>query len=231
MRIVETFRSIQGEGTWAGCPCIFVRLGGCNLRCAWCDTPYAQGDDGTEQTVAQVVESALALGSGPVCVTGGEPLVQASTPDLVRALIAAGRNVQVMTNGTIPLTSLPREATLVVDVKTPWSGESSEMQGAGGRAPDRFDLPQPRDFHRDNLAWLSRRDEVKFVVRDRREFEWAALWAEKHGLFDRVGAVLVGAAWGELETGVLADWILESRLPLRLNLQWHKLLWGGGTRR
>lgn len=231
MKVVEVFRSIQGEGTQAGRPCTFVRLGGCNLHCAWCDTPYARGEGGRDLDVGGAVAEALALGPGLCCVTGGEPLLQPEAPALVRALLQAGRDVQVMTNGSLPLHAVPAEAILAVDIKTPWSHGTETGTSAGGRSPDRVDLPEPPHFDRGNLARLSRRDEVKFVVRDRREFEWAARWAEKAGLFDRVGTVFAGPAWGEIDPAVLAEWILESRLPLRLNLQWHKVLWGKDTRR
>ncbi len=231
MRIVEIFRSIQGEGTRTGEPCTFVRLAGCNLHCAWCDTPYAQDVAGVVKTIPEIVAETLLAGTGSVCVTGGEPLLQPGTPDLVRALLAAGREVVVMTNGSLPLHALPPAASLVVDIKTPWAHESANNSVHGSRAADRVDLPEPPHFDRSNLQRLSKRDEVKFVVRDRREFEWAALWADRVGLFDIAGTVLAGPAWDELDAGTVADWILESGLPIRLNVQLHKILWGPGTRR
>jgi 7-carboxy-7-deazaguanine synthase len=231
MQIVEIFRSIQGEGTRTGEPTTFVRLAGCNLHCTWCDTPYAQGGTGVERSIPQIVAEVAASGPGLVCVTGGEPLLQVATPDLVRALLSVGRGVQVMTNGSLLLHAIPLAATLAVDIKTPWSHESVDSAIPAGRAPDRGDLPAPPHFDLANLRRLSKPDEVKFVVRDRREFEWAALWADRVGLFDTVGTVLVGAAWDELDAATVADWILESRLPIRLNVQLHKMLWGTGTRR
>jgi len=231
MRIVEIFRSIQGEGTRTGEPCTFVRLAGCNLQCAWCDTPCAQDVAGVVKTIPEIVAETLSAGTGSVCVTGGEPLLQPGTPDLVRALLSAGREVVVMTNGSLQMHAIPPAAILAVDIKTPWAHESASNTVPGGRAPDRVDLPEPPHLDRSNLQRLSKRDEVKFVVRDRREFEWAALWADRVGLFDIVGTVLVGPAWDELDAGTVADWILESGLPIRLNVQLHKILWGPGTRR
>ena len=257
MKVVEVFRSIQGEGTQAGRPCVFVRLAGCNLRCAWCDTPYAQDGAGEEVPRADVVARALAAGPGMCCVTGGEPLLQPDAPDLVRALLEAGRDVQVMTNGSLPLHAVPREAVLAVDVKTPWAAHGAVRDFAAdspriGRGPDeiRSDTPAsgagatgqsaaapapadppPPHFDPSNLSRLSRRDEVKFVVRSRPEFDWACRWAASVALFDRVGTVFAGPAWGAIDAGTVADWILESRLPLRLNVQWHKVLWGADTRR
>ncbi len=257
MKVVEVFRSIQGEGTQAGRPCVFVRLAGCNLRCTWCDTPYAQDEAGEEVPLADVVTRVLEAGPGMCCVTGGEPLLQPDAPDLVRALLAAGRDVQVMTNGSLPLHAVPREAVLAVDVKTPWAhagtvraftgAPSRTVHAPGGIRPDTpafrtgatgpgaaasapANLPPPH-FDPSNLSRLTRRDEVKFVVRDRGEFDWACQWAASVGLFDRVGAVFAGPAWGSIDAGTVADWILDSRLPLRLNVQWHKFLWGAATRR
>lgn len=232
MKIVEIFRSIQGEGTQAGRPCTFVRLGGCNLRCTWCDTPYAQANAGEDRTVEQAVGRVLALGDGLACVTGGEPLLQPEAPDLVRALLASGLEVQIMTNGSLPLNRVPREAILAVDIKTPWS-HALPAQATAPRTDDECPagLPGPPHFDPSNLSRLSRTDEAKFVVRDRREFDWASRWAVSVGLFDRLGTVFAGTAWGSVEPGEVADWILASGLPFRLNLQWHKVLWGSGTRR
>jgi 7-carboxy-7-deazaguanine synthase len=226
MRIVEIFRSIQGEGTQAGRPCTFVRLAGCNLRCAWCDTPCGQDvAGGDERALPDVVAAALAGGTPLLCVTGGEPLLQPGCPELVGALLAAGRDVQVFTNGSLPLDVLPAAASRVVDVKSPWAHRQDLPDGV--LPPD---TPPPH-FRTANLAALGPRDEVKFVVRDRREFDWAAAWAGSSGLLDRAGTVWIGAAWGLLDPARVADWILASRLPLRLGLQWHKILWGAGTRR
>lgn len=224
MRVIEVFRSIQGEGTRAGEPCAFVRLAGCNLCCAWCDTPHAL-EDGTEVSVADLASRITAMRTRLVCVTGGEPLVQADTPTLVARLLDAAHDVQVMTNGSLPLAALDPRASRVVDVKSPWSGDAS--------VPSAHPLPPlpPLGLDPANLERLAARDEVKFVARDRAEFDWFVDWSDRVGLHDRVGTVLVGPAWDLLAPGTLADWILDSGRPFRLNLQLHKLIWGAGTRR
>jgi 7-carboxy-7-deazaguanine synthase len=224
MRVIEAFRSIQGEGTRTGEPCAFVRLAGCNLRCAWCDTPHAL-EDGTETDVDALVARVAAMRTRLVCVTGGEPLLQPDTPALVARLLDAGHDVQVMTNGSLPLSALDPRAARVVDVKSPWSGD--EAVPAGHPLPP---LP-PAGLDPANLDALGPRDEVKFVARDRAEFDWFVAWADRVGLYGRAGTVLVGPAWGIVAPGTLADWILDSGRPIRLNLQVHKLIWGAQTRR
>jgi len=224
MRVFEVFRSLQGEGTQAGRPCVFVRLAGCNLRCPWCDTVRAQdGASGIERDWRDVKEQVLALRTPFACLTGGEPLLQEDSADLVRALVDEGLTVQVFTNGTRYLGVLPPGAGRVVDVKTPWV-HRPDLAWQSGEP-----LPPPPHLHPGNLACLGSRDEVKFVVRDRREFLWALAWADASGLWERVGAVLVTPAFGALEPAVLADWVLESGRPLRLGLQWHKVIWGPET--
>lgn len=224
MRVIEAFRSIQGEGTRTGEPCAFVRLAGCNLRCAWCDTPHAL-EDGTETDVEALVARVAAMRTRLVCVTGGEPLLQPDTPALVARLLDAGHDVQVMTNGSLPLSGLDPRAARVVDVKSPWSGD--EAVPAGHPLPP---LP-PAGLDPANLDALGPRDEVKFVARDRAEFDWFVAWTDRVGLYGRAGTVLVGPAWGIVAPGTLADWILDSGRPIRLNLQVHKLVWGAQTRR
>lgn len=224
MQVIEAFRSIQGEGTRTGEPCAFVRLAGCNRRCAWCDTPHAL-EDGTETGVDALVARVAAMRTRLVCVTGGEPLLQPDTPALVARLLDAGHDVQVMTNGSLPLSSLDPRAARVVDVKSPWSGD--EAVPAGHPLPP---LP-PAGFDLANLDALGPRDEVKFVARDRAEFDWFVAWADRVGLYGRAGTVLVGPAWGMVAPGTLADWILDSGRPIRLNVQVHKLIWGADTRR
>ncbi|MBL6975548.1 MAG: radical SAM protein [Deltaproteobacteria bacterium] len=222
MLVSEIFESIQGESTRCGEPTVFVRLAGCNLDCHWCDTRHAR-DGGMDMTAEDVLERALAPGIGQVCVTGGEPLFQADTPDLLEALLTADRTTVLMTNGSLPMDRVPEAVFKVVDVKTPWSH---------GTAPGDVDEHRPPPHFLDhNLSYLGRGDEVKFVVRNRAEFQWATDWARHAGLFQKVHAVLVGPAWGELDPATLVEWMRESGLPLRLNLQWHKFIWGSDTTR
>lgn len=223
MRVVEVFRSIQGETTRAGEPCAFVRLAGCPIRCAWCDTRYAW-DGGREASVEDVVERVLALGQRVACVTGGEPLASPDAPVLLRALLAAGHDVVLMTSGAMPLGEVPPGVSIVADVKSPWVHEPMAPNDPRPGA-------SPPHFLASNVKRLGRADEVKFVVRSRVEFDWACAWASSVGLFDRVRAVLVGPAFGLIDAADVAEWVLDSRLPLRLNIQVHKLLWGEGTRR
>ena len=223
MKVSEVFRSLQGETTRAGEPAVFVRLAGCNLDCTWCDTAHAQSG-GRPMSIARILAAVEALPPTPlVCVTGGEPMIQRDTPALLAALLGAGRDVQLMTNGSVALDLVPAGVSRVVDVKSPWA-HRGDLPPPGGPviAPPHL-LPS-------NLALLGPPDEVKVVVRTRPEFDWAAGWLESAGLFGRVRAVLVAPAWGHLEPALLADWILESGLPIRLNLQVHKMLWGGDTR-
>ncbi|NOZ01519.1 MAG: radical SAM protein [Deltaproteobacteria bacterium] len=221
MNVFEIFASIQGESTRAGEATVFVRLAGCNLDCAWCDTPLARTGAGTSMGMERIIKEALAPGLPQVCVTGGEPLLQKETPELLNRLVASGRTTVLMTNGSLPFGRVPEGVVKVVDIKTPWVHDNP---------PETSDaLMRPPHFPESNLGLLGPMDEVKFVVRSRAEFEWICEWSRSMGLFDRVAAVLVGPVWGELDPGVLVDWMIEARLPLRLNLQWHKIIWGEDT--
>ncbi len=222
MTVAEVFPSLQGEGRRAGEPTAFVRLAGCNLRCSWCDTTHAWSG-GTPMTVAEVVEAALGLGLPRACVTGGEPLLDPETPALLAALLDAGLHVTLMTNGSLPLDPVPAAVHKVVDIKSPWAHSP-------GVPPAPLEPPPPH-FHRGNLALLTPDDDVKFVVRDRTEFDWALRFADREALYERAGAVFVGPAFGLLDPALLAEWVLASRRPLRLHLQLHKVLWGPDTRR
>ncbi|MBM4394978.1 MAG: radical SAM protein [Deltaproteobacteria bacterium] len=227
MRVAEVFRSIQGESTRAGEPCTFVRLAGCPLRCAWCDTRHAwEGgrEVSAEEAVREVAATGAVPGVGHVCVTGGEPMADPDAPCLLAALAAAGHDVVLMTSGTFPLDAVPGGVRIVMDVKTPWVREAAPPADPRPGAP-------PPHLDPSALARMGPGDEVKLVVRSRVEFDWACAWAASAGLFGRVGAVLVGAAWGVAEPRDVADWILASGLPIRLNVQWHKVMWGEGTRR
>jgi len=218
MVITEIFKSIQGEGTRAGLPCIFVRLTGCNLRCVWCDTEYAF-HGGTKFALDEVLEKVRRLaGDGPgrvslVEITGGEPLLQPETPVLAEKLLKAGYTVMIETSGERFIGALPREVIKIVDVKCPDSGEA-----------DTFDLA--------NLDALGPNDEIKFVIASRRDYDFARDFAEKHQLAARVRQVLFSPVfadpagrWPGLTARELAEWILADALPVRLGLQLHKFIW------
>lgn len=228
MIITEIFKSIQGEGTRAGLPCIFVRLTGCNLRCKWCDTAYAfYGGTkyGLDQVIAKVDELAgVAEPSGGksavrlVEITGGEPLLQRETPELALQLLDSGYTTMIETSGERFIGTLPREVIKIVDVKCPDSGE-------GGT----FDMA--------NLEALSGRDEVKFVVASRRDYEFAREFTREHKLNERVNQVLLSpvfpdaaGAWSGLDARELVEWILADQLPVRLGLQLHKFVWDPATK-
>jgi len=221
LRVSEIFHSIQGESTRAGRPCVFVRLAGCHLRCRYCDTTYAFRG-GQRTTVEEVLERVKACGTTLVEVTGGEPLLQKGAPLLIRRLCDEGFETLVETSGACDIDLADRRAVRVMDVKTPGSGEC-----------DRMDW--------DNIERLTRRDEVKFVLCDRADYEWARTVVRERDLPRRVGAVLfspvveqpgdadVAGAKG-LALRDLAGWILEDRLPVTLQIQLHKLIWGPATR-
>jgi 7-carboxy-7-deazaguanine synthase len=229
MLVTEVFRSIQGESTRAGLPCIFVRLTGCNLRCVWCDTAYAFYG-GTRMSVDEVLgrvqdlaQPSDAAGSGSeaislVEVTGGEPLLQPEVHPLIERLLADGYTVLLETSGERPIAALPREVVKIVDVKCPDSGECGT-------------------FRMENLDTLDRKDEVKFVLASRRDYEFARDFTREHDLSRRVRQVLFSpvhadpaGAWAGLEPRQVADWILSDGLPVRLGLQLHKLIWDPAAR-
>jgi 7-carboxy-7-deazaguanine synthase len=218
MVITEIFKSIQGEGTRAGLPCIFVRLTGCNLRCTWCDTAYAFYG-GTKHTLDEIlvkVRTLAGTGVGRVSlveITGGEPLLQPETPELAEKLLAENFTVMIETSGERFVGALPGNVIKIVDVKCPDSGEG-----------DTFNL--------ENLAAVGRDDEIKFVIASRRDYEFAREFTAQHGLAQRVRQVLFSPAfpdpagtWPGLSARELTEWILADALPVRLGLQLHKFIW------
>jgi 7-carboxy-7-deazaguanine synthase len=205
VRVTEIFRSIQGESTRAGFPCAFIRLTGCSLRCVWCDTAYAFSG-GEDVPVSEVVERVVALGTDLVEVTGGEPLEQEGVYPLMERLLERGMTVLLETGGHVPLDRVDPRVVKIVDVKAPGSG----MMAAN--------LPE-------NLEGLGARDEVKFVLADRRDFEWALDFVADRDL-DRRHVVTFSPVWESLPAADLAGWIRDSGRPIRLGLQLHKLLWG-----
>lgn len=211
VRVTEIFHSIQGESTRAGLPCTFVRLTGCPLRCVWCDTAYAFRG-GTRMTIDEVLETVAGKGCRLVEITGGEPLVQPGAPVLAHRLLDDGYTVLVETSGALDVGVLDDRVHRIMDLKCPGSGEEHRNLWS-------------------NLDHLTGRDEVKFVVADLADFEWAAAVIGRHGLAERVrdgslGALLVSPVWGMSELDELATAILESGLPVRFQTQLHKHIWG-----
>jgi 7-carboxy-7-deazaguanine synthase len=214
LRVIEIFRSIQGESTLAGLPCAFVRLAGCNLRCRWCDTRYAAEGEGETMSVEEIRRQAGKLSTGLVCVTGGEPLLQEHTPTLVQQLLEDGQHVQVETNGSRHITVLPKGASRVMDVKCPASGESGSTLES-------------------NFEALGGGDELKFVIATRRDFDWACQMVRRRNLTDLCPVLFSPASLpgdAELTPRKLAEWILSTDLPVRLQLQLHRILWPNADR-
>ena len=210
LRINEIFFSIQGESTWAGRPCAFVRLTGCDLRCSWCDTEYAF-HEGRTMAVEEVAAQLLGYGCDLVEVTGGEPLLQAGVYPLIVRLLDMGTTVLVETSGASDVSRLDVRAIKVMDLKCPGSGESARNLWS-------------------NLEHLTPRDEVKFVIADRADYEWARDVLRRDNLAPRVNAVLMSCVFGRLEPALLAGWILADRLPVRMQLQIHKHIWAPDAR-
>lgn len=204
LSLCELFVSIQGEGSAQGRPCAFVRLAGCPLRCRWCDTVYAR-DGGTLTSVEQVVEQVVALGVPLVEITGGEPLAQTETPRLALALQEAGLEVLCETSGAFDIGALPPGVGRVMDLKAPSSGETDRMLWS-------------------NLERLTPRDDVKIVCAGRADYEWARTVIQDHDLAARA-RVMLTAATPHLAPADLAEWIVADRLPVRLQVQLHKVLW------
>jgi 7-carboxy-7-deazaguanine synthase len=209
LEVSETFASLMGESTRAGMPAYFIRLTGCNLRCRYCDTAYAY-EGGSEMTVAALVARVRAQPHRLVLVTGGEPLLQAETSMLLTELLEAGFTTCLETNGSRPIGSLDARVHRILDVKGPGSG-----------------MTEHNDWG--NLDLLTSRDEVKFVVSDRSDFTWALKVIDRHGLAGRL-PVLISPVFGQVSLQEAATWILASGLPVRLNLQLHKYIWGPEVR-
>ncbi|MEW5981741.1 MAG: radical SAM protein [Acidobacteriota bacterium] len=206
LTISEIFYSIQGESTYAGQPCVFVRLTACDLRCRWCDTPYAF-TGGRRMAVDDVLAQIATWSCDLVEITGGEPLLQEDVYTLMACLLESGRTVLLETGGHLSVDRVPDGVRRVIDVKCPASGESERHHWA-------------------NLDLLGQGDQVKFVIQDRGDYDYARDVLVRHDLADRCGTVLFSPVHGALEPRVLARWILEDRLPVRLQLQMHKYIWG-----
>lgn len=209
IRIHEIYESIQGESTFAGLPCAFVRLSRCNLRCRWCDTPQAF-EGGTQLPRADVLEKALSFATQLVELTGGEPLLQPGAIPLLRELCDAGRTVLLETSGERDISGVDPRVHRIMDLKAPGS---DELHG------NRWE----------NIEHLTERDEVKIVLADRADYDWAKGVIEEHRLADRVNAVLLSCVWGELDPKDLVRWVLEDRPPVRVQIQMHKVIWDADT--
>ena len=206
LRITEIFLSLQGEGNTVGRPTVFVRLTGCPLRCKYCDSEYAFSG-GTKMSLDDITQQVQELGVAQVTVTGGEPLAQPNAIGLMQRLIDMGLSVSLETSGALSVEKVPDAVIKVLDLKTPGSNES----------------------HRNlwtNLQYLTPQDQIKFVLCGRVDYDWARMRCDEHGLYNRVGDVLFSPSHHELAPRDLADWIVADRLPVRMQMQMHKLLWG-----
>lgn len=205
LHIVELFKSIQGESSRAGMVCSFVRLAGCNLRCRYCDTSYAW-EHGADRSIESVVSEIRAHDTTLVEITGGEPLLQPETPLLCRRFIDAGYTVLVETNGTIDIGILPPQVIRIVDVKGPSSGHQDS-------------------FLESNFGLLRPADECKFVISDRRDFDWS-MDIVRNTRLDKIAPVLFSPVMTSLAPQLLAEWIVQENAPVRLGIQLHKVIWG-----
>ena len=206
IRVHEIYESIQGESTFVGLPCTFVRLSRCNLRCRWCDTPQAF-EGGIPMTRESVLDRALSFDTPLVELTGGEPLLQPATLPLLRELCDTDRTVLLETSGERDIAGVDPRVHRIMDLKAPGSEESHRNRW-------------------ENIEHLTSRDEVKIVLADRNDYEWAKRTIKAHDLADRVNAVLLSCVWGELDPKDLVRWILDDRLPVRMQIQMHKAIWG-----
>jgi 7-carboxy-7-deazaguanine synthase len=210
LTINEIFYSIQGESTYSGRPCVFVRLTGCDLRCTWCDTTYSF-HEGRKMSVDEVLQEVDRYLSPLVELTGGEPLLQPDVYPLMDRLLESGRTVLLETGGQVDVGQVPGAVVKVMDVKCPGSGECDKNEWA-------------------NIDRLGSCDQVKFVIKDRADYEFARDTATRHALDRRCAAVLFSPVHGVLAPKALSEWILEDRLPVRLQLQIHKHIWGADVR-
>jgi 7-carboxy-7-deazaguanine synthase len=205
LKVNEIFSSILGEGTYAGVPCAFVRLTGCNLRCKYCDTQFAY-ENGIEMSVEQVARSVTKYNLAPVLITGGEPLLQEGVYELINKLLDADHLVLLETNGAVSVEKVPGDVITILDLKCPGSGEC----------------------HRNlfsNIDYLSDPDNVKFVIRDRTDYEWALNVIDEYGL-ETLMFILMSPVYGEMDPKQLSEWMMEDKLLARISLQIHKLIWG-----
>jgi 7-carboxy-7-deazaguanine synthase len=210
LTVNEIFHSIQGESTRAGDRCVFVRLTACDLRCSWCDTPYAF-HEGRKMSIDEVLSAVEGYGCPLVEITGGEPLLQEGVYELMDRLLAVGHTVLLETGGHRPIDRVPAQVVKIVDVKCPGSGEADKNEWA-------------------NLDRLAPHDEVKFVVIDRADYEYAREVVVSLQLASRAAAILFSPVHGTLDPKTLSEWVIADRLPVRVQLQLHKYIWSPTTR-
>jgi 7-carboxy-7-deazaguanine synthase len=210
LTINEIFHSVQGESTYAGRPCVFVRLTACDLRCSWCDTPYAFYE-GSKRPLEAILAEVGRYACPLVEITGGEPLLQEDVYPLMEALVAQGRTVLLETGGHRSTERVPEQVRTILDVKCPGSGEAHRMDWS-------------------NLERLRPHDEVKFVIRDRSDYEYAGDVMRRHDLDRRAAAIHFSPVHGELSPRTLSEWVLADELPVRVQLQIHKIIWDPQTR-
>lgn len=210
LRLSEIFYSIQGESSFAGYPCLFFRLSGCNLRCSYCDARYTYEEPADETPLGVLLAEAARYQAAIIEITGGEPLLQEGVYPFMEALLAAGRTVLLETNGSLGLERVPQEVVKIIDLKCPGSGMTEQMY------PGNLDLLAPHD-------------EIKFVLSSRADYDWAVAMIRKHHL-DKKAKLILSPVIGRLEPSLLAEWLLADALPARLQLQLHTLLWPGVKR-
>lgn len=204
-RLIEVYTSVQGESTWVGLPCVFVRFAGCNLRCTWCDSVFTF-TGGTRRPIDDVVAEVVATGIPLVEITGGEPLVHKAAVPMMQALVDRGLTVLLETSGSRDIAAVPDAVRIILDLKPPDSGEVGANLWS-------------------NIPLLRQKDEVKFVIASRRDYEWSRDTLREHRLEERVGTVLFSPAWGLVDPRALVEWILADRLPVRFQVQMHKYVW------
>jgi len=208
IKINEIYLSVQGESTHTGLPCIFIRLTGCNLRCSWCDTAYAF-HEGKNMSIDEILQKVENFGIHLVEITGGEPLMQDNVYTLMRRLIEKGYKVMLETGGSISLERVPKDVIKIMDLKCPGSGEQEKN-------------------NLDNLKLLAPHDEVKFVILDKKDYEWSRDIIKKYKI-NETAHVLLSPVFDKLELKEMVKWILEDRLPVRLQTQLHKIIWDKNT--
>ena len=208
IKINEIYLSVQGESTHTGLPCIFIRLTGCNLRCSWCDTAYAF-HEGKNMSIDEILQKVENFGIHLVEITGGEPLMQDNVYTLMKRLIKKGYKVMLETGGSISLERVPKDVIKIMDLKCPGSGEQEKN-------------------NLDNLKLLAPHDEVKFVILDKKDYEWSRDIIKRYNI-NETAHILISPVFDKLELKEIVKWILEDRLPVRLQTQLHKIIWDKNT--